>query len=172
MARVFVKSTRGAKIRMTNRLTKILKDPVLLREVGEFSRDRIVQRARLGKSMAGGKGERVLPKLSKSYIKQRRNRNRDIDPEFFQRNATRSNWTLTGQFLKSVKYKTIFSGKLRGRIAVFPTGRRKGGLKNVQILRWLTELNKRYEIFAMNQAGQRQIKKIVQRFLRRKLRNR
>ena len=174
MARVTVKPTVGARLRVTARVEKILKDPVLLKEVKDFSINRIVSTARLGKSMEGsqsGRG-RALPKLSKSYIEQRKKKTRGIDGEFFQRNAVRSNWTLSGQFLKSIKGQIIRSGRLRGRVALFPSGRRKDGNKNIQILRWLTAYNKRYEIFALNKSAQKQIGKIVQRFLRRKLRNR
>lgn len=189
MARFKVSGVGKVKASTIRKLDSIVKDPILLRDVKEFTIKRIVDTARLGKSLEGTKSQRLLPKLSESYKAQRRGEvyfrtingrvipfaGKDpglkVDGEFFRRNADRSNWTLTGQFLKSIIGKTIRSKTFTGSVAIFPSGRRKDGNRNIQILRWLTDRNKRYEIFSLNQSATRQIKKITQRFLRKKLRS-
>ena len=190
MARVKVNVPRALKRNTAARLNAVVKNPSLLKEVREFVIKRIVDTARLGKSLEGTKSQRLLPKLSKSYQAQRRGEiyfrtvngrvvpfsGKDpkikTDGQYFRPNQSRSNLTLTGEFLKSIIGKTILSRAFRGRVAIFPSGRRKDGNRNIQIFRWLTDRNKKYEIFALNSSATKQIKKITQRFLRKKLRSR
>lgn len=189
MARARVRVPNSLKVKTARQLDKLVKNPTLLKDVKDFTVQRIVSLARLQKSMEGASRGRSLPKLSKSYIAARKGEvhfrtingktialkgpdpDLKTDPEFFQKNATKSNWTLTGQFLKSIKGRTARSKIFRGSVIIAPTGRRKDGNKNVQIHRWLTQLNKKYEIFSVNKQAQKQIAKITTRFLRKKLRN-
>lgn len=174
MAKLKINVPASLKLKVEKQLQDIVKDPKILDEVKDFTVKVIVDEARFGRSMEGTKSRsRNLPKLSKGYVKARqRGYYKDTDPEFFVKNSTRSNLTLTGQFLKSIFGQRLLSGRGVGSIAVYPRGRRKDGNKNIEIIRWLTELDKRYEIFSLNDKAIKEISKIVQRGLRRKLRNR
>ena len=169
MAKVIIDVPRILKLEITKELKSVVQDPKILAEVGIFAKERIVQSARLGKSMANSKKDRPLPDLSESYKARRKSNPSGVDAEFFQPKKKRSNLTFTGQLLRSIVAKIIKTGGLEGRVVVFPKGRRKDGERNIQIIRWLTQLNKDYEIFALSEAAQKQIKKIVTRGLRRKL---
>ncbi len=117
-----------AKVRGLKKLNKSLQKLVLkefsnkklLNTIGEFTRDRIRSFTRAGQSIAGS-SIKPLKQLKSSTIEQRK-RARRPDREFFS--PERSNLTLTGQLLKSLKFKS----RVRDRtVDVFAKGVRRSG---------------------------------------------
>lgn len=123
--------------RVTKSLKKIFNDvrreKRLLNEIGEFTKDRIVFEARKGNSLEGGIKHK-LPPLKKSTKAIRgaikRSAPELIDDTFFK--ANRSNVTLSGQLLKSIKY--LIKG---GSVFISVGGKRTmidlQGVKNVSL---------------------------------------
>jgi hypothetical protein len=125
----------------------------LYKEAGDYVRDRIVSKARQGKTMADGT-EKDLAPLNPDYVvwrehlehgakgmtrqlrREAKKKDKEakvgaaagkaavgVDPKFFSPN--RSNLTLTGQYLESIEVTNINAG--RGEITIEPTGDRKKG---------------------------------------------
>lgn len=106
-----------------------------LPEIAEVIRSRIQSQARAGKTMKSGTLEKIKA-LSPGYVKQRkkwRSRGKELGDVF---SPARSNLTVTGQYLDSIKTKSI--EKKTATITVGVTGGRKGEkLTNAKLAEYL-----------------------------------
>lgn len=144
-------------------------DERFLLELGEYVSKRIVMKARMGKTMYSGK-EGKLPELSARYKKARRAMKKsgsaELDPDFFSPN--RSNLTLTGQYLKSIRTTKVEQAKRL--VTVEPTGVRKDGMGNQQLAGYLAKMKR--NVFGIDDLTKKNIKQKVLREIRKQLRNR
>ena len=185
-------NSRNVRFRIENELKGLLKDPRLLRDIGEFVSERIRQQARLSKSMATGK---KLPALSKSYRDYkagvahfRKYRGRIVrlsgkDPNFpdtsrfFKPRARGSNLTLTGQLLDAISYIPERGSRNGAALSFFIGGKRRPqpGVKkrftNDQVYTWLIGGDSGYEVMGLDEKGSKQVRKIVLEELRRRLKS-
>jgi len=147
MASAKYKNIDGIQKLVIDRFTELKTEDRTLVDIGRFTKERIQQQTRLGKSMVtGGK----LKGLSDSYKDVRSGlvtfrtingkkvpflkpdeRLKNVDPEFFE--PKRSNLTFTGQLMKSLKIKI---DKAKSIVEVFLSGIRKDGLTNQEVARF------------------------------------
>lgn len=162
MARVRVKSF------VTARAIRELLDlnDTVLENAGEIIADRIVSLARRGRRMKQDGSTESLPKLAKSTIKSRK-AFAGRTGESFDPNRTRSNLTLTGELLDSLRFTV---DERNQRIEIFFDGEHDGGFSNDQLFSWLQEIDPKYNILTVNQSAQRKVLSLVRRALNRKLR--
>jgi len=152
----------------------------LLNSVGEYSADRIAKQTQSGKQLTVLNGEAKVPgkqpPLSPGYKKYRRRlangdiKNSRVTPDKNMRPNT-SHLTLTGKLLSSLKYRVI---KTRGWVEVFPYGSRKKYKRNDPSTNkeLAKDLAKRGRSFlGMDPKGELVIKKMINRVLRRNIRN-
>lgn len=174
-------------------------------EAGEYVKERIVAQARQGRTMVSGKQEK-LPELSADYVdwregiekgarkaassmrREAKKNDKDakvsvrdgkrkigVDPKFFSPN--RSNLTLTGQYLESIKVTDINPG--RKEITIEPTGeRKKGGPQwieskkkppsNKKLAGYLAKMGR--SIFGLDETGKKVLLNKVKRKVRESIR--
>lgn len=150
-------------------------------EIVEFSVERIKQRARLGKRMVDNAGEEDLPELSENYRKYKRDITpgaRGTDPTFFRPSNSRSNLTLTGQLLDSLKGKILKRGPDVGKIELEFSGARKSRRDgetetkktNQAVYKDLLDRNPKYDVLALNKKAIERIQNLCLTRLRQELR--
>lgn len=154
-------------------MEKVLSSEAFTREVGEFMVDRIKYQARTTKPT---NEESSFPDLKDSSIRSRRYLAKH-NPTHDTFEPTRSNLTITGQFLDALKYSLIkagtvaieFVGTHRGYLS--GTGKRGKSVKNKQLNLWLKE--KGFVVFDKslkdNKTFRARIKSIALRYVRRGL---
>lgn len=150
---------------------RLINDQALLQRIGAFITRRMRTQARLGRNLRTG---RSLPRLSTSYQRARQgfrsNPRVQTDGQFFRPGSSVSNLTLSGRFLRSLRYVPTLTGRTRGEVMIAATGRRREGLTNAQVINFLIDRNPDYDIFGIDEEGVRQVRAIVTRELRRRLR--
>ena len=122
--------------RITRDIDRLLDDaekPSILRQLGVFAVRMIRERTRGGKGVKrpGGNITR-LKRLSRSYIKHRKQNARKLDRTT---SPGKSNLTFTGQMLRSLKVRTV----RKGQMVIGPSGRRNDGKTNEQVALWVQE---------------------------------
>lgn len=139
-----------------------------LSEISEFVRSRIVAKARGGKTMKSGK-EESLPDLSEGYKKQRRDMKKrgdeSTDPDFFR--PTKSNVTLTGEYLRSVHVKSM--DKRKGEFVIGPNDQKHGDddFTNEQLAQYLAKQGR--SIYGIDDTTKERIIAILKRDVRNSL---
>lgn len=177
----------AAKVKVTSKfdVVKILEllapTEKILDEVGQFTKSRIQQFTRSGRTIAlggtekkGGKAE-PLKKLSASYVNYRKKLagglfqgDEFFGPkkqlsEFFK--PSKSNLTLTGQLLKSISFKASFQSR---SVSVEVSGSRDdSNLDNKEVAGFVAAQGRPF--MGIDEAGRQRIKNIVNRALRRRL---
>lgn len=152
--------------RLNAKLKKIFKanDPLLLEEIGKKVVSLIQAFTRSGKSISGTSPAPLKP-LSQKYIKKRESF-KDGDPEFFK--PHKSNLTLTGQMLRSLNFIKKFNP---AKIIVEPSGNRTDtNLSNKKVAEYVAEGGRPF--VGLHDKGIEQIKQLIIRDLRKKLRSR
>lgn len=181
MASVKIKGVRNLEIKVKKKFLEISKDKKTITEIAEFSIDRIKAFARRGKPLRNGKA-RTFPSLSDATpnIRKYIARYNATHPTYGQ-NGKKKNVTITGQLVEHVVFKIK-----RNVIDIFVKGRRrkyrgkKGQvLKNrdgsaqesnsADVYENLLELNRNYKFLGMDEKGEKRIKQIILRNLRRLL---
>lgn len=163
-----------AKLESTikDKMEKVLASEPMLNEVGEMVTERIRYQARISKPL---NNQDSFPKLKSSTIKTREYLSQYNDThETFD--ASRSNLTITGQLLDSLKH----SIKSAGVIVIAFTGMHRGyktrtghgeDIQNARLARYLSEIG--FDVFDSsikdNKKIKARIKSIVLRYLRRGL---
>lgn len=165
MARVKFKNLDGVQKLVVDSFTELKNEQRTLLEVAEFTKDRVQQQTRLGKSLPN---DARLKPLSADYRKARRSK-KNVDREFF--GPDRSNLTLTGQMLRSLKSRIVRqpgSIKEPSAIEVFPDGDRDDGLSNQEVAGFVRENGRPF--LGLNEKAVQQLRNIVLKNLRRVLR--
>lgn len=161
MAKSNIKNLQATLDRVKDALTQISDETY--KDIGNYVRDRIVAKARTGKTMVSGEEGPIKP-LSSGYIEQRKRWKKsgkhDIDGDFFS--PPRSNLTLTGQFLKSIIVKSV--DRAKRIITIQASGTRTDGLENRKLAEYLSQQGR--NIFGIDKAGRQAIKQKVLRALR------
>lgn len=140
-------------------------DNTILENAGELIADRIVSLARRGRRMKADGATESLPKLAKSTIKSRKAYS-GKEGEEFEAGRTRSNITLTGELLESLKFTV---NEKKQTIDIFFDGGHKGGFSNDELFGWLKELDPKYDILALNKSTQKKVLGLVRKALTKKL---
>lgn len=161
MAKVRLKGVDGV-IRSLNEVFKTAKKSKdMQNKIGKFVVDRNKFNARTGKSLESNKSPESLPGLKSTSKKIRarfaKDHPGDVDTRFFR--ATKSNVTLTGQLINSIKYLIKDN-----QIFILVSGRRKrikaddlGSNEAVY-----ADLVKRgFGFLGLDETGQKRVKKIV-----------
>ena len=150
-------------------------DRGMLKEVGEFSVDRIRANARKGKPARQDGSISKFPNLKESTKRIRKSLSKYNDTHATFR-FNRSNVTFTGQLLDHVRFKI-----LKDKIELFIKGSRrlyrernnkvlKGQERtSEEVYKKLVELNTRYKFLALDSKGIERTRRIVLRFLRKSL---
>lgn len=169
MTKVRIKNLKS----VFNSIDKVLKNTVenqsMYGEIAKFSETRIVQQTRVGKDLSTGDKAEKQPELSSGYIKYRervKSGKTDIkpDPQFFK--PRKSNLTLTGQLLNSIRGTIV---KSKRQVVIDPTGGRDDNLTNKEVA---SDLAKRGRTFlGLDKIGVQRIRRIVLDVLRRNIRN-
>lgn len=142
-----------------------------LNAIGELVRDRVKTETQKGKALPdidkdSGRAKRQ-PRLSKSYIEQRKEikkgRDKSVKPSPLMR-PTLSHLTLTGQLLNSLAYSI---NRRRGLVTIEPKGKRKDGLSNKEVTKDLASRGRVY--LGLDEIGKKRIRSITNRLLRRKI---
>jgi hypothetical protein len=139
--------------------------------IGAYVRDRIVQKARTGKTMKSGK-DASLGKLSERYVEDRKRWAKqgraDLDKTFFKPSAKTSNLTLTGQYLKSIAITNI--NRVKRVLVIEPTDRtpRSDSRKNSDIAEGLAKQGR--SVFGIDSTGRKVLKNMILREIRNQLR--
>ena len=105
-------------------------------------------------------GSTPMPRLKKSYRKQRTNKSfqKKARSPFFNPNLKRSNLSVTGQLLKSMTSKVL---QRRQEIEIFFRGKRRGeSLTNDELFEYLVEKDKGYNILKI---GRKQLIELLDR---------
>lgn len=163
MARVKVKSF------VTARAIRELLDinDSVLDNAGEVIADRIYNLAKRGRRMKQDGTTESLPKLAKSTQRTRRNFTGSTGDRFDE-GRTRSNLTLTGALLDSLKFE---SDERKQEIELFFEGQHEGdNFSNDQLLSWLIEIDPKYNVLTLNNKTIAKVIRVVNRALDRKLR--
>lgn len=160
---------------LVNAVESILSSKEMMTEVGEFTVDRLRYQARVGKP---ANFARSTKPLESSTIRNRRYLAKH-NPTHETFEESRSNLTLTGQFLDSLTYaikgigllEIFFDGTHKGYLS--GTGRRGKSIANAKLAGYLIDIDKRFAVFDSslntNETFKTRVKSIVQRFLRRGL---
>jgi hypothetical protein len=113
---------------------KEIQKPQTMKEIGEFARDRIVKRTRLGKGVSDrGAEAQPLDPLKEDYRARRKRLKKDgrLSPKT---TPSKSNLTATGQMLDSVTVKAS-----DGKALIQVTGTRKEGGSNKDVAGYVSE---------------------------------
>jgi hypothetical protein len=115
--------------KIIKRLKKTVEDGAVkteaLKSLGDFARDIVVKRTRLGYGVNVNLGQKArLAKLSPNYVDRRK----VFSGISSLTSAKKSNLTRTGQMLASMQAKVS-----RGRIFISPTGNRNDGKTNLEV---------------------------------------
>lgn len=171
---IFKVKDQSVFLRLEERFRKkfevVLNNKDFLNEVGEFAADRIRYQARVTKPL-NSSGD--FPDLKESSVKSRRYlaQHNAVDETFA---AERSNLTITGQLLNSLKHVVKGAGLIAIEFTGRHTGYRTGGgktasHKNKQIADWLSE--KGFVVFDKsikdNKQFRARIKSIALQYVRR-----
>lgn len=168
---VFVQIEKG----IIKDIEEILSSKEMLSEVGQFTVDRLKYQARLGKP---ANFARSTKPLESSTIRSRRYLAKH-NPTHETFEESRSNLTITGQFLDSLKYvvrgtgllEIFFDGTHKGYLS--GTGKRGKSIANEKLAEYLKDIDKRFAVFDSslntNETFKTRIKTVVQRFIRRGL---
>ncbi len=167
---------KSFEIRVTQKLKKVTKDKKTLNEIGKFSQDRIKAMARRGKPLRDGMAGK-FPQLSKATVAIRKFIAKyNSTHQTYGANGKRKNVTITGQLVEAVKFKIK-----NNNVRLFIKGRRqkyrnaKGKvMKNQEsdsanVYKNLIKLNPDYRFLGMDELGEKRIKNIIKRNLRRLL---
>lgn len=163
MAKVRIKNIDG----VSKAIKKVFKTSAhsqkVLNEIGEFTRDRVRQQARSGKSLENNSAPKKFPNLKESTKQRResleRNHRFKLDPDFFK--ARFANVTLTGQLLDALKYQI----SKRGLVSLFFKEKRRKmfdadeNVTNSDVYKNLKKLG--FGFLGLDEKGQKRVKKIV-----------
>ncbi len=153
----------------------ILSSKEMLGEVGDFTVDRLRYQARVSKPANFARSTKPLESSTISnrrYLAKHNQTHETFEPN-------RSNLTITGQFLDSIKYairgtgllEIFFDGTHKGYLS--GTGRRGKSIPNEKLAEYLKDIDKRFAVFDSslntNETFKTRVKSIVQRFIRRGL---
>lgn len=166
MATVKFKNLDGFQKLVVDKFTELKNEERTLVEVAEFTKTRIQQQTRLGKSLPN---DSRLKDLSPKYKIARKNTKKNTDPEFFR--SDKSNLTFSGQMLRSLKTRIVkrpSSISQPSAIEVFPDGGRDDGLTNQEVAAFVKEGGRPF--LGLNEKAVKQIRNIVLKNLRRVLR--
>lgn len=151
MATVKVKGIAGVRKSVEKLFDEIRKDPQTLVEISEITIDQIVGFTQSGKSVSTNSN---FPHLAESTIENRKRVAKLNQPDPLY-SPNKSNLTLTGQLMKSIK-ATIFPSK--GTVEVSPKGSHPGyktstgrtkSEDNADIFGWLEK--KGFRVFGFSQ---------------------
>lgn len=177
MATVRFKNLKKSfEISVTKKLRSVTKDQKTLKEIAEFSKERIQRSARTGKPLRDG-AKRKFPSISKMTVAMRKfiARYNETHPTYGQ-SGKKKNITITGQLVEHVKF-TIKNNMIK----IFVKGRRqkyrnsKGKVikdqenDSAKVYKNLIKLNDSYRFLGMDELGERRIVNIIKRNLRRLL---
>ena len=181
MALINVKkqSLNDLKVSIKKKLLSVQNDRKSLKEVAEFSVDRIKSFARRGKPLRSLKFGRPgkFPILSDLTPAFRRNiAKSNPTHKTYGKSGRKRNLTITGQLIEGTMFKIK-----RNVISIFVGGRRRkyrgangkkidGPTSNKQLFKELVDRNKRYNFLGMDRLGFKRIKNMMKRNLRRLLR--
>lgn len=161
MAKVKIKNLDKIFDSVKKSLRETKRSEALLSEIGNFSVERIRFETRRGRTMVDNKSSRRLPPLKKTTKDFRKEIKESfpelVDPDFFRPN--KSNVTLTGQLLKSLKFKIV-----KDKLIILIGGTRKISsisftTRNEIVYRDLVELG--FDFIGLDKKSQKRIKKLV-----------
>jgi hypothetical protein len=172
---------RTLDIEVKKKLLAVAKDQKTLKEIAEFSVKRIKQFARSGNPLRDGKKSKFPPLSEVTPAIRKRLAKYNATHATYGKSGKKKNVTITGQLVEAVKYKLK-----RNVINVFIKGRRrkyrgkKGQvLKNADgsaqhgnssaVYKDLVELDPHYKFLGMDKLGEKRIRNIIKRNLRRLL---
>lgn len=156
-------------------INQVLSSREMMSEVGEFTVERLRYEARTGRPANFARSTKPLESstiANRRYLAKHNPTHETFEP-------TRSNLTLTGQFLDSLKYvvkgagllEIFFDGNHRGYLS--GTGNRGKSIPNAKLAEYLKDIDKRFAVFDSslddNETFKTRVKTIVQRFIRRGL---
>lgn len=168
---VFVQIEKG----LVKDIEEILSSREMLKEVGEFTVERLRYQARIGRPANFARSTKPLEESTirnRKYLAKHNPTHETFEP-------TRSNLTITGQFLDSLKYavrgtgllEIFFDGNHRGYLS--GTGKRGKSIPNAKLAEYLKDIDKRFAVFDSslddNETFKTRVKTIVRRFIRRGL---
>lgn len=161
MAKVRVKSFISARaIR-----EQLSLDDTILENAGELIADRIYKLAKRGRRMKPDGSTQSLPKLAKSTIKSRKTFKGSTGEEF-DADRTRSNLTLSGELLDSLRFTV---NEKKQTIDIFFDGDHTGGFSNDQLFTWLKQIDPKYDVLTLNKSAQKKVLSLVRREISKKL---
>lgn len=161
MARVRIKNIDKVTKNIKRVFNQAKTEKTLLKNIGEFTRDRIRFNARTGKSLDNNTTPEPFPKLKENTIRRReaiqRNRPGVVDSKFFK--ANRANVTLTGQLLNSLEFfikdNAVFIGFKKRREKIF----KDDETDNNKVYDNLVKLG--FGFIGLDEKGQARVKKLV-----------
>jgi len=154
--------------RVFNRIIKHVGDTVTnkkMKALGEFALELIVKRTRLGYGVRKNNAKRRrLRQLSPGYVKFRRDNRRDLDKTTTPK---KSNLTLTGQMLRSMKVTRV----RKASVLIAPTKRRGGkygrGLTNAKVAEYQAKQGRPFNFLTDLEA--KKVRRYYERTLRKSL---
>lgn len=172
MAKARIKNLKSVFNAVNRTFEKTVESSDLLNNIADFAETRVKQQTRIGKQLPaiddqGGVAKQ--PPLSSGYIEFRKRVKEGAskikpDSQFFR--VRKSNLTLTGQLLESVRGRAI---KSKRQIVIEPIGKRDDGLTNKQVASDLASRGRSF--LGLDQTGIRRIRTLVLQVLRRNIRN-
>ena len=156
-----------------NAIEKVFKDTLqsqaMYDNIATFTQDRVVTQTRLGNDLTTGDKANKQPPLADGYVKywkrvQEGKTKIAPDPRFFS--PKRSNLTLTGQLLNSIKATVV---KSKRQVVIEPTGKRDDGLTNKEVASELADNGRKF--LGLDLIGVQRIRRMVLEVLRRNIRN-
>lgn len=141
-------------------------DSSILDNAGELIADRIYSLARRGRRMKNDGTTESLPKLKKSTIKSRKEY-AGKKGESFDEGRTRSNMTLSGELLDSIRF---ISNERKQTVEIFFDGNHTGGFSHDDLFNWLKQIDPKYDILTVNKSTQKKVISLVRKALSKKLR--
>ena len=163
-------------IKVRKKFIAITKDKKLLNEIGEESVKRVKQFARRGKPLRDG-AQRKFPKLSDATVAIRKFIAKyNATHPTYGANGKRKNVTITGQLVEAVQFtikKNVVKLFIKGRRQKYRNS--KGQVikgqesDSAKVYKNLIKLNDDYRFLGMDEKGEKRIKQIIKRNLRRLL---
>lgn len=176
--KVNYKNINQVEVSIKKKFKDAAKSRDMLKEIGDFTVERIRYNARRGKPANKHGDLKEFPTLKPYTIKRRKSIGKYNEThQAFRDTRTKSNVTITGQLLDHVRFKIIKGGVIQ----LFIKGSRKllRGKKgqiladqerdSEKVYLQLIDLNKRYKFLTLDRKGVERVNRIVLKYLRKKL---
>jgi len=173
---VKIKGIRKLQIAVKKKFLTIQKDKKMLKEIAEFSVDRIKAFARSSKPMREGKKDRFPTVKPGTANSRKRVAKYNNTHSTYKQSGKGKNLTITGQLIEATKFKikgSIINIFVKGRRTLY-RGKDGKPYKNQErdsgkIYDKLTRRDRDYAFLGMDEAGEKRIRNIIKRNLRRLL---